>query len=241
MSSALEEPIPTNAAATVGDLRDRRGRCLQVGLLVACLVAGCDAVDMSSGLQFDERGRLVRSVEAVVDAQERTLEEFREALKAFDAVFNDLTIPLADRFAALEVGYRRVARNATRVQARIEAVAYECNRLFMAWDEDIPALSNDSYRISREVHLQRSRSRCERVLRTMRETDRRLVPLLDQYRRELLVLRRELSEERFIEAGRRLRGFHRDMQTAIFALRDSIVSANAFIALLQEALLEAPT
>jgi hypothetical protein len=209
--------------------------------LGAALLAACDGSGLGPAFEFDERSRLVRSVEAVIDAQERTLDEFRAALRGFDAVFYDLSQPLGDRYGALETAYRRIARNADRVHDRIGAVSRECDRLFRRWAEDIPVLRNNAYRVSRQVHLERSRTRCERVLVTLRATDGRLQPLLERYRDELVSLRRDFTETRFLQAARRFRAFHRDMQTTEFALRDSISSASDFITLLEEALLEAPT
>lgn len=209
-------------------------------LVLALLAAGCEWLEMGSGFAVESRTRLVRSIDAVNDAQELALEGFRAGMRTIDAVFYGIGTPLAERRSALERNFADLALAAGRIPRRIGAMARQCDRLARVWSREIQRYENATYRVHREVHLDRTRRTCDRALETMRSTDERIQPLVGDYRRRLRGLRRDFSDRALVEYREAFRDLHPRMQYATFALTDSISAGNELVRLLDDAVLEAP-
>jgi hypothetical protein len=209
-------------------------------VVVTLLAAGCEWLEMSARFAVESRTRLVRSIDAVNDAQEFALDGFRAGMRTIDAVFYGIGTPLSERRTALERNFADVALAASRIPRRIGDMERQCDRLERAWSREIETYTDATYRVHREVHLDRTRKTCDRTLATMRATDARVQPLVRDYRTRLRGLRRNFTERGIVEHRTDFRDLHPRMQYATFALTDSISAGNELISLLGDAVLEAP-
>lgn len=209
-------------------------------IVVTLLAAGCEWLEMGARFAVESRTHLVRSIDAVNDAQELALDGFRAGMRTIDNVFYGIGTPLDERRASLENNFAGVALAANRIPRRIDAMARQCDRLERIWSREIEAYSDATYRVHREVHLDRTRKTCDRTLEVMRETDARVQPLVRDYRTHLRGLRRDFSDRGLVEHREDFRDLYPRMQYATFALTDSISAGEDLIRLLGDAVLEAP-
>lgn len=208
-------------------------------LILACCallaLGGCQNVYYSTmeKVGVHKRDILVDRVEKARDSQQEAKEQFKDALERYRSVVQVRGGDLEERYESLSAEYEASEASARAVRERIAAVEDVAEALFDEWEGELAQYINASLRRASSQELQRTRREYDRLLQRMKAAEKRIAPVLNVLRDQVLFLKHNLNA-RAISA---LEGEYRTLQGNVDQLlRDmqrAIDEADAFVRRLQ--------
>lgn len=208
-------------------------------LILACCallaLGGCQNVYYSTmeKVGVHKRDILVDRVEKARDSQQEAKEQFKDALERYRSVVQVRGGDLEERYESLSAEYEASETSARAVRERIAAVEDVAEALFDEWEGELAQYSNAGLRRASSQELQRTRREYDRLLQRMKAAEKRIAPVLNVLRDQVLFLKHNLNA-RAISA---LEGEYRTLQGNVDQLlRDmqrAIDEADAFVRRLQ--------
>lgn len=192
------------------------------------LEAGIDS------LWKEPRDLLVDRVEDARDTQQEAAEQFRDALTEFKAVVGMPDTELERHYNRLNSAYERSADAAEEIGKRIDRVVKASNKLLEEWRSELGGYNDPRLRQLAEAQFDQTREHATRLIESMRESERKMHPVLDSFRDQVLYLKHNLN----LSAIAALEGEAAVIETNVDALIEdmerSIAEADAFIATVLE-------
>lgn len=210
-------------------------RIALLGLALLTL-AGCQSAYYSAleKVGLHKRDILVNRVEDARDSQQAAKEQFRDALERYRSVVEVKGGELEERYEALNSEFEASEASARDVRNRIKAVEDVADALFKEWKGELDDYSDASLKATSARNLERTRKDYQALLQRMKAAEKRIDPVLDVLRDQMLFLKHNLNA-RAIGA---LQGEYRTLQGNVDQLltdmQRSIDEADTFIRQLQK-------
>jgi Protein of unknown function (DUF2959) len=192
---------------------------------------GCESAYYSAAekVGIHKRDILVDRVEDSRDAQQEAEEQFQSALEHFQAVVGFDGGELEKVYRDLNDEYEDSVAAADEVRERIDAVSSVAGALFAEWQDEIGQYSNASLKAQSQRQLRETRQRYDGMMRSMRQAEARMDPVLASFRDNVLFLKHNLNAQAVASLKGEFQGISRDVDLLIAEMRRSIAASNAFI------------
>jgi hypothetical protein len=202
-------------------------------LLLFCLVSlgGCSSAYYSAmeKVGVHKRDILIDRVEKARDSQAEAQEQFKSALDQFNSVVQLKNTDLKDAYERLAAEYQDCEKAAARVKERINKVEDVSEALFDEWDRELDLYENKELRRASKEQLRITRTRYEKMLRSMRTAEASMTPVLKTFRDNVLFLKHNLNAQAIGSLQAEFSSLEKDIDALIRKMNEAIGQSNAFI------------
>lgn len=207
-----------------------RTATLVLGLALVAMTA-CSTAYYSTmeKLGYEKRDILVDRVEDSREAQEEAREQFESALEQFIAVTDFQGGDLEQVYRQLKSEYDDSEDKAEAVSTRIDKVEQVAEDLFAEWEEELTLYTDAQLRRTSAQQLESTRSRYVRLIRSLRQAEKRIDPVLDAFRDRVLYLKHNLNAQAIASLRSDRQTIESDIEALVREMNASIEEANRFI------------
>ena len=201
----------------------------------AVMLAGCSSLYYAANekLGREKRDILQSRVEAGRKDQKEAKEQFQNALEAFQAATGFQGGKLEDTYKKLNSELERSESRAKDVSESIASIDQVARDLFREWDKEIASMRSRDLRLKSGQIRQETERRYRVLLRKMRESERRMQPVLAAYRDQVLFLKHNLNAITSLKSN--AAKIDSDVAVLVKDIEASIAESDAFILALTEA------
>lgn len=179
---------------------------------------------------YHKRDILEERVEDARDAQSDAQEEFKDALEQFGSVVAIEDTDLKRAYDKLNAEYEDSLAAAELVSERVDEVDEVANALFDEWEDELGQYTNAKLRQSAKRQLNDTRSNYSKLLRTMRNAESSMKPVLNTFRDNVLFLKHNLNAQAVGALRGEFQSLQTDVQRLIAEMNKSIAESDKFIA-----------
>lgn len=200
-------------------------------LLPWVLLSACDSAYYGAweAVGKHKRDILVDRVEGAMAAQEAAKEQFQTALEAFTSVVEVKDTPLKRMYESLNEEYEDSKDRAETVSERIDAVEDVSEALFDEWRGELKEYTSASLRRDSERTLKQTEKRYRVLMRSMRQAESRMQPVLNAFHDQVLYLKHNLNAQAVASLKGELGGIESDVSRLIREMEASISRSQEFI------------
>ena len=202
-------------------------------LLLFCLVSlgGCSSAYYSAmeKVGVHKRDILIDRVEKARDSQAEAQKQFKSALDQFNSVVQLKDTDLKDAYERLAAEYQDCEKAAARVTERINKVEDVSEALFDEWERELDLYENKELRRASKNQLRTTRTRYEKMLRSMRTAEASMTPVLKTFRDNVLFLKHNLNAQAIGSLQAEFSSLEKDIDALISKMNEAIGQSNAFI------------
>ncbi len=210
-------------------LKKKRSWAAVVAVAVlAWLASGTVATDIDRFWK-PPRDLLVDRVEAARDSQQEAAETFRDALTEFKSIVGEPDRELEARYEKLRDAYERSETAAGEISGRVDRVVRASNRLLDEWRDELGDYNDPALKRLAEQQFDRTRDHATQLIASMRESERRMQPVLDAFRDQVLYLKHNLNLSAIASLDNEAAVIETDVDALIAEMNRSIAEADAFI------------
>lgn len=210
-------------------------RIALLGLALLTL-AGCQSAYYSAleKVGLHKRDILVNRVEDARDSQQAAKEQFRDALERYRSVVEVKGGELEERYEALNSEFEASEASARDVRNRIKAVEDVADALFKEWKDELDDYSDASLKATSARNLERTRKDYQALLQRMKAAEKRIDPVLDVLRDQVLFLKHNLNARAIGALQGEYRTLQGNVDQLLTEMQRSIDEADTFIRQLQK-------
>ncbi len=200
-------------------------------LCLILLMGGCQTAYYSTMEKFGvhKRDILVDRVEAARNSQEDAKDQFKTALERFSDVLGFEGGDLKLKYDQLNKEFKRSEGKANEVRKRIEAVESVSEALFDEWESELEQYSNQSMRRTSQSNLAKTRKQYKRLIKAMKNAERRIDPVINVFRDHVLFLKHNLNAQAIASLQNELVSVKTNVNRLIREMEASIKVADQFI------------
>lgn len=210
-----------------------RSRLLPIALCLllaaggtACRSAYYHSMEM---IGKDKRELLAEGVAAVRNSQQEARQQFRDALEQFSAVVGFEGGDLEATYEGLQAAFERSEQRADDVRRQVDEVEEVATALFAEWEKELELYTDTRLRAASERQLRNTRLRYAQLIETMHHVERRMDPVLDAFRDQVLFLKHNLNAQAVASLEDNLATLRTDVDDLIDEMEASIAAAERFI------------
>ncbi|WP_320173657.1 DUF2959 domain-containing protein [Maridesulfovibrio sp.] len=194
-------------------------------------LAGCQSAYYKTmeSFGYHKRDILVSNVEKARESQEEASEQFKSALDKFSALTGFHGGDLQETYERLNDEYENSEAAALKVRKRIDAVEEVGNDLFDEWNAELDQYTSKKLRNESRVKLSKTKSKFKRLLSAMRKAEKKIDPVLNVFRDQVLYLKHNLNAQAIASLKSELNTLEGDIGRLIKEMQRSIDEADAFI------------
>ncbi|MGF1573945.1 MAG: DUF2959 domain-containing protein [Sumerlaeia bacterium] len=185
---------------------------------------------MMEDLGTPKRDILVSRVEKAQVDQQEAKEQFQTALEKFTAVVNFDGGDLENRYSSLNREYERSKTAANDVSDRINQIEDVAKELFREWERELDQYSSASLRASSQRTLQRTQDRYDDLMVALRDSEKRMQPVLNAFGDQVLFLKHNLNAQAIASIQNEVGALENEVGRLIAEMNKSIEAADAFLA-----------
>ncbi len=163
------------------------------------------------------------------DAQEEAKQEFRSALERFSTELGFSGGDLEEKYNTLSDAFTSSEEKAEAVSARIEALESVSEALFDEWNDELSQYKNERLRRDSESQLKQTERHYKRMLASMHRAEKRMAPVLDTFRDQVLYLKHNLNARAIASLKSEFGSLEKDIGRLIKEMELSIAQADQFI------------
>lgn len=201
-------------------------------LLTACQRTYYGAMEK---IGFQKREILTSRVERARDAQQEAGEQFRSALDRFREVVNVEGGELEEKYETLSATFERSEARAEEVSKRIDAGEEVAGALFEEWEAELKQYRDKRLQVESRRTLAETRRLYRDLMRTMRQVESRMDPVLAAFNDQVLFLKHNLNARAVASLRPALGRIEADVERLIREMEAAIREANVFIRRLEAA------
>lgn len=202
-----------------------------LALAAVLLLGGCQSAYYAAWekLGVEKRDILVDRVEDARESQEDAQEQFSSALEQFSTLINYDGGELQDVYESLNDEFESSKAAAEAVTARIDGVENVAEALFDEWQLELEKYSNANLRRDSERQLKETQRRYTSLLRSMRNVERSMDPVLTALQDNVLYLKHNLNANAVGALQGELKEIRQDVDRLIKEMNAAIEQSDAFI------------
>ncbi len=201
-------------------------------LLTACQRTYYGAMEK---IGFQKREILTSRVERARDAQQEAGEQFRSALDRFREVVNVEGGELEEKYETLSATFERSEARAEEVSKRIDAGEEVAGALFEEWEAELKQYRDKRLQVESRRTLAETRRLYRDLMRTMRQVESRMDPVLAAFNDQVLFLKHNLNARAVASLRPALGRIEADVERLIREMEAAIREADVFIRRLEAA------
>ncbi|WP_245686149.1 DUF2959 domain-containing protein [Terasakiispira papahanaumokuakeensis] len=204
----------------------------RLGVLFSLLwLAGCSSMYYATmeKLGIEKRDIMVDRVEDARDAQHEAQDTFRSSLERFQQVVDVPDTPLKAKYEQVREAYEQSEAAADEVHERIDAVQDVAEALFDEWQDELSRYDSASLRRSSERQLKNTEHHYQQLMKSMRQAEDRMTPVLSAFEDQMLFLKHNLNAQAIGALEGELGHIRQDVDQLIRQMEVSIKDSEAFI------------
>ncbi len=198
-----------------------------VSLLASCATVKYNTLEK---VGIHKRDILVANVKDTRDAQEDAQEQFQDALERFGNIVTIENTDLKKAYNQLKDEYEDSKDAAEDVSDEIDDVEQVADDLFEEWAEENTAYSDANLRRNSEAKLRDTRARYTEMLKSMKESEASMQPVLASLYDNVLYLKHNLNAQAVGSLRTTFDELEGDIDILIEQMNRSIARSNDFIA-----------
>ena len=208
-------------------------RIAMVAVVVA--ISGCSTIKYNTleKVGIHKRDILIDNVKDTRDAQEDAREQFQDALERFGALMTIEETSLKKAYGQLSVEYDDSVDAAEEVSEQIADVEAVAGDLFEEWGEENETYTDAVLRRDSESKLRDTQARYTEMLKTMKDAEATMAPVLETMRNNVLYLKHNLNAQAIGSLQTTFTELEGDIGILIERMNQSIARSNDFIAQMQ--------
>ena len=179
---------------------------------------------------YHKRDILEERVEDARDAQADAQVEFKDALEQFGSVVAIEDTDLKRAYDKLNDEYEDSLAASELVSQRVDEVDDVANALFEEWNDELGQYTNAKLRRSAKSQLDETKSNYSKLLRTMRNAESSMKPVLNTFKDNVLYLKHNLNAQAVGALRGEFQSLQTDVQRLIKEMNESIAESDKFIA-----------
>lgn len=198
-------------------------------------LAGCQSAYYSAmeKVGLHKRDILVDRVEDARDSQQQAKEQFKDALERYRSVVQVEGGELEERYEALNSEFEASENSAREVRDRIAAVEDVAEALFDEWKQELDEYSNAELKAASAKDLASTRKDYQKLLERMKAAEKRIDPVLDVLRDQVLFLKHNLNARAIGALHGEYRALAGNVDQLVAEMQRAIDEADMFIRQLQ--------
>ena len=181
-----------------------------------------------------KRDILVDRVEDARDAQSEAQEQFKSALEQFSSVVRIENTDLKNAYEKLNSEYEESENAAKNVTDRIDKVESVADALFREWEEELELYKRAELKSSSRKQLNTTKERYNKMLRSMRQAESSMAPVLSTFRDNVLFLKHNLNAQAIGSLRMEFKNLKGEIDRLITKMNTAIESSNSFISNLEK-------
>ena len=207
----------------------------------ACL-AGCFSLSLLFGagctrtyykamatLGKEKRDILVSRVKDSKKDQQQAKEQIKTTMESFQALTGFQGGQLEKNYKKLNGEYEKAADSAKKLRDRIDSIDQVSNDLFKEWQKEIDGMENRKLKQQSAQMLRQSRLQEANYIKSMRQTEARMTPVLTAFHDQVVFLKHNLNARAIGSLKGTSAKISTDVDVLLTSLDGSMAQADALI------------
>jgi len=164
-------------------------------LLLTLLLTGCTSLyyNAMEKIGKEKRDILVQRILAGKKDQERAKEQIKTTLEAFQDLTGFEGGDLEKTYKKLNGEFEDAEKRANDVSDRIKSIHQVGNDLFNEWGQELATIKDSTLHARSQQLLRVTRNRHQQYIQRMKQTERKMLPILQGFRDQVLFLKHNLN------------------------------------------------
>ena len=199
---------------------------------LAFTTASCTSLHYGFMEKFgvDKRDILVDRVQEGREDQADAKEQFQTTYERLKDITRADGGDLETKYRKLDAEYEDSVAAAEDVRERIDSIERVASDLFDEWQEEIGEMSSAEAQSSSRQLLDETQDSYRALIRTMKEAESRMGPVLAAFKDQVLLLKHNLNARAVASLQETVVGIESDIESLIRAMESSIDEADEFLA-----------
>lgn len=204
---------------------------LWLGVVLMLAVTGCQTTYYKAMEVFgkEKRDLLKNRVQEARDEQQKTAEQFKDALTRLRELYGSSGSDLEKMYDRLKTEYEAADSRAKSVKTRIEKMETVARDLFKEWESEIAMIESANLKADSRAKLRETQQKFDQLDNSMKRAEASLQPVLKQFRDQTLYLKHNLNAQALGALKNEANDIEREVQRLIEDMNTSIRQADSFI------------
>jgi hypothetical protein len=209
----------------------RKMGALWLGMVALGLMTGCQTTYYKTMEMFgkEKRDILKNRVQEARDEQQKTAEQFKDALTRLRELYGSQGTDLEKMYDRLKTEYDSAETRAGAVKTRIDKMETVGRDLFKEWEAEIAQMESATLKSDSRSKLRDTQSKFDALASSMRRAEASLQPVLKQFRDQTLYLKHNLNAQALGALKNEANDIEREVQKLLSDMNASIKQADDFI------------
>jgi chromosome segregation ATPase len=210
-------------------MRDKR--ILWAGILTLAIFTGCQTTYYRTMEMFgkEKRDLLKSRVQEARDEQQKTAEQFKDALTRLRELYGSRGTDLEKIYDRLKSEYDSAESRANAVKTRISKMETVAHDLFKEWETEIGQISSANLKEDSRRKLRETQMKFDALDASMKRAEASLEPVLKQFRDQTLYLKHNLNAQAIGALKNEANDIEREVERLLGDMNASIKQADDFI------------
>ena len=202
----------------------------------AVMTNGCSSAYYGAmeKIGIHKRDILVDRVEDARDAQAEAQEQFKSALEQFSSVVQIENTDLKNAYEKLNAEYEDSEEAAKNVSDRIASVESVADALFKEWEDELELYKSVELKNSSRKQLRKTKESYNNMLRSMKQAESSMTPVLGSFRDNVLFLKHNLNAQAIGSLRKEFKNLKGEINRLIKEMNNAIETSNSFISNLEK-------
>lgn len=199
--------------------------------LALVLGSGCQTTYYKTMEMFgkEKRDLLKNRVQEARDEQQKTAEQFKDALTRLRELYGSQGTDLEKMYDRLKSEYDGAETRAAAVKTRIDKMETVGRDLFKEWEGEIAQMESANLKSDSRAKLRETQTKFDALASAMRRAEASLQPVLKQFRDQTLYLKHNLNAQALGALKNEANDIEREVQRLLGDMNNSIKQADDFI------------
>lgn len=209
-----------------------KARCATTcALLSLLMVVGCTRTyyKAMATLGKEKRDILVSRVKDSRKEQQQAKEQIKTTMESFQALTGFQGGQLEKNYKKLNSEYEKAADTANKLHDRIDSIDKVSNDLFKEWQKEIDGMDNRKLKQQSANMLRQSRLQEAGYIKTMRQTEARMTPVISAFHDQVVFLKHNLNARAIGSLKGTSAKISTDVDVLLTSLDGSMAQADALI------------
>lgn len=177
----------------------------------------------------EKRDILVSRVKDSKKDQQQAKEQIKTTMESFQALTGFQGGALEKNYKKLNSEYEKAADSAQKLHNRIDSIDQVSNDLFKEWQKEIDGMENKKLKAQSAVMLRQSRLSEANYIKSMRQTEARMTPVITAFHDQVTFLKHNLNARAIGSLKGTSAKMSTDVDVLMVSLDGSMAQADALI------------
>lgn len=200
-------------------------------LFLSLALTGCTSLyyDAMEKIGKEKRDILVQRIVAGKKDQEEAKEQFKTTLEAFQSVTGFDGGDLEKTYKKLNGEFEEAEKRADDLSDRIKSIDKVATDLFKEWTTELATMKDATLRTRSQQLLRSTRARHQQYILRMKQTERKMTPVLQAFNDQVLFLKHNLNAKAIGSLKASAAKLDSDVSLLVTDIEGSIKEADSFI------------